>query len=114
MKNYYITLEVHDEGEWPRIAPENLMQHVDVRLPSGLILAAAKASELEPTTNPIPETDLIAIAERGVIEAALKWHAEGLSPSIDAEENLHKAVTLLECRAAMAATTHLDDERGQQ
>lgn len=44
-KDYYITLEVHDEGEWPRIAPENLMQHVDVRLPSGLTLADAKVTE---------------------------------------------------------------------
>lgn len=47
-KNYYITLEVHDEGEWPRIAPEDLMQHVDVRLPSGLTLAHAAVSEQDP------------------------------------------------------------------
>lgn len=44
-KSYYITLEIHDEGEWPRIAPENLMQHVDVRLPSGLTLAGAIVTE---------------------------------------------------------------------
>jgi hypothetical protein len=44
-RNYYITLEVHDEGEWPRIAPENLMQHVEVRLPAGLTLAGAKVTE---------------------------------------------------------------------
>ena len=50
-KNYYITLEIHDEGEWPRIAPENLMQHVDIRLPEGLTLAHATVSEIDPARS---------------------------------------------------------------
>lgn len=64
-KTYYITLEVHDEGEWPRIAPENLMSHVDVRLPSGLTLAGTEVSE----HAPIPMERTYACQECGAMLA---------------------------------------------
>ncbi len=49
-------------------------------------------------TNKIPDTDLVRIAEREVIEAAKKWAEYGWDESGDSISNLLDAVSLLESR----------------
>jgi len=86
-------------------------------------------------TQPIPETDLVKIAEREVVAAAKAWMSTfqlgrvSLVDRFHAQRELLTAVTLLTAREGaacaripdeyasgdcMAATIHLDDERGQQ
>jgi len=78
--------------------------------------------------NEIPETDLVKIAEREVVEAGQKWYAiwreippQGATAQsafehrlADAQCEVLAAVALLTSREAMKATEHLDDERGQR
>lgn len=71
--------------------------------------------------NDIPETDSVKIAEREVIEAARAWwqawqldggsNTQRRAELDNAEHKLLTAVTLLEAREGMAATSHLDNEK---
>lgn len=80
--NYYVTLEIHDEGEWPRIAPEHLMQHVDVRLPSGLTLAGTKVTDISLFGEDAPITAAANIA-RGM---GIEWGLEAARLQRDVDE----------------------------
>lgn len=46
-KNYTVTIVIEDLGNWPRIEPEDLWQHMTVTLPNGLVIIDTPTVEEE-------------------------------------------------------------------